>query len=154
MRDLGKQLLVLAVLGAAPPLDAEDSAGPLNPAKARLDYMLNCQGCHGPDGAGTADGAVPRMQRFVGYFLHVEGGREYLVQVPGSSNAPLTDGELADVLNWILLQMSAGQLPQPFEPYTASEVAAYRSTPLEDVTAFRAALLRRIGAAGFARSGQ
>lgn len=148
MRDLGRRLLILAALTVAPPLGAEEPVEVPDPAKARVDYMLNCQGCHGPDGAGTADGAVPTMQRFVGYFLHVEGGREYLVQVPGSYNSPLTDGELARVLNWMLVQMSAGQLPQPFEPFTASEVAVYRSTPLEDVAAARALLLRRIGDAG------
>ena len=40
-----------------------------NPERARVNYILNCQGCHGPDGAGSADGDVPRMKNFLGNFL-------------------------------------------------------------------------------------
>ena len=54
---------------------------PPNTQRARVDYMLNCQGCHLPDGDGAGD--VPRMKNFVGNFLKVPGGRAFLVQVPG-----------------------------------------------------------------------
>ena len=63
-------------------------------------YMLQCQGCHLADGTG-APGAVPSLEG-MGRFLSVPGGREYLVRVPGSAQSPLSDLELAEVLNWML----------------------------------------------------
>ena len=49
----------------------------------RVDYMLQCQGCHLADGAGSP-GAVPDLRGSLGRFLAVPGGREYLVRVPGA----------------------------------------------------------------------
>ncbi|NKB38522.1 MAG: hypothetical protein GKR93_15410 [Gammaproteobacteria bacterium] len=72
---------------------AEDGADNLG----RQNYTLNCQGCHLPDASGSP-GLVPKIKDFVGNFLHVEGGREFIVQVPGSANAPINDQELTDVL--------------------------------------------------------
>jgi hypothetical protein len=83
------------------------------------------------------------MADFVGNFLSVDGGRAYLVQVPGSANSPLSDQDLANVLNWILLTMSAAQLPQPFTRYSAEEVAGFRQQPLADAAAARARLLAK-----------
>ena len=88
-----------------------------NPNRANVNYMLNCQGCHGPTGAGTADGSVTVMTDFVGKFLLVPGGRKYLVQVPGSANAPLSDQKLAELLNWMLWRVSPKQVPADFVPY-------------------------------------
>ena len=59
--------------------------------RARTNYMINCQGCHGPTALGSEAADVPRMKDFVGNFLHVPGGRAYLVQVPGSANASISD---------------------------------------------------------------
>ena len=117
-----------------------------NQARAEVNYMLNCQGCHGPKGAGVKGGVVPIMQNFVGNFLHVEGGREFLVRVPGSANSALADDALAELLNWILWKQSSMQLPDPFEPYTAAEVASYRQQPLTDVAAEREDLIERMSA--------
>ena len=115
---------------------------PVNALRARVDYMLNCQGCHLPDGDGAGD--VPRMKDFVGNFLKVPGGREFLVQVPGSANAALDDARLAELLNWMLAEISADQLPADFRPYTAEEVSEYRASPLQDVLAVRVQLIRKI----------
>lgn len=120
--------------GAAP--GADDGA-------ARQNYMLNCQGCHLPDGSGSA-GSVPKMNDFVGYFLHVPGGREFIVQVPGVTSAPLSDQDLAEVMNWLLLSFSGAQLPQPFEPYSAAEISRLRQEPLLDVHQRRRELLALI----------
>ena len=57
-------------------------ARPGNAADPHADYMLHCQGCHGPDGSG-ARGAVPSFRGEVAKFLRVPGGREYLLRVPG-----------------------------------------------------------------------
>ena len=84
-----------------------------NEVLARQNYILNCQGCHLPDGSGSK-GNVPKMNDFVGYFLHVPGGREFIVQVPGAASAPISDQELADVMNWVLLNFSRKELPDPF----------------------------------------
>jgi len=112
-----------------------------NPERARVNYMLNCQGCHGPDGVGTEDGVVPVMKDFVGKFLTVPGGRDFLVQVPGSANAALSDERLAEVLNWMLPNISPAQIPDDFAPYTRAEVAALRQAPLADVEGIRAELI-------------
>ncbi len=126
---------VLAGQGVAAPPGVD------NAERAQVNYMLNCQGCHGPEGTGTLDGAVPAMKGFVGRFLSVDGGREFLVQVPGSANAALSDAALAEVLNWMLPRISPAEVPEDFEPYTAGEVATLRRHPLEDVIAERERLV-------------
>ncbi len=116
--------------------------GIVNAERARVHYMLNCQGCHLPDGDGIGD--IPRMKGFVGNFLRVSGGREFLVQVPGAANAALDDAALAELLNWMLVEISAAQLPEDFEPYTGAEVGRYRAQPLSNVNAVRAELVQKI----------
>lgn len=116
----------------------------VNADRARVNYMLNCQGCHLTDGTGIGD--IPEMKNFVGNFLRVPGGREYLVGVPGSANAPLNDALLAELLNWMLVEISANELPPDWQPYTEAEVASYRATPLTDVEKIRARLVDQIEA--------
>ena len=67
---------------------AETYRGVENKDRAQTHYMLNCQGCHLPDGTGYGN-KVPDMKNQLGRFLTVNGGREFLVQVPGSATAPL-----------------------------------------------------------------
>lgn len=110
---------------------------------ARTNYMLMCQGCHLIDGAGTAD-KVPALKDEVGRFLQVAGGREYLIQVPGTSQSALTDQEVAAVLNWILDNFSSAELPVNFEPYTTAEVARFRYEPLANASEVRAGLLQKL----------
>ncbi|MCY4361928.1 MAG: cytochrome c [Gammaproteobacteria bacterium] len=114
-----------------------------NEILARQNYILNCQGCHLPDGSGS-EGNVPKMNDFVGYFLHVPGGREFIVQVPGAAGAPISDQELADVMNWMLLNFSRNQLPDPFVPYEAEEIGELRKDPLIDIHHRREELIARI----------
>lgn len=113
----------------------------------RLNYILHCQGCHLVDGAGTPE-KVPALKNEVGRFLHVPGGREFLIQVPGSSQSALTDAEIAAVLNWILETFSNGQLPADFAPYTTAEISRYRQPPLANVSAVRANLMKEITNSG------
>ena len=42
----------LLAFGLALPLHA---GSPVNEARPRIDYMLNCQGCHLPNGEGAGD---------------------------------------------------------------------------------------------------
>jgi len=107
-------------------------------------YMLGCQGCHLEDGRGFPQRGVPALNGFVGNFLQVPGGREYLVQVPGAAQSELSDERLAEVLNWMLRTFSPAQLPADFRPYTASEVGRLRKSPLVEVAPVRGELLRRL----------
>ena len=106
-----------------------------------FDHMMNCQGCHLPDGAGFPAHNVPAVAGNLGNFLGVDGGREFLVQAPGSAQSDLDDARLAAVLNWMLVSFSAEQLPADWQHYSAAEVHELRKTPLIEVTPLRAALM-------------
>ena len=129
----GRLLLLAAatVLGAVAAGASTPSAAPgvRNPAQARVDYMLKCQGCHRPDGTGDAH-STPTMKGFVARFLHVEGGRQFIARVPGVASADLDDGRLADVLNWALYRFDAENIPAGFRPYTPEEMKTLRKQPL------------------------
>jgi hypothetical protein len=106
--------------------------------------MLQCQGCHLPDGSGSP-GSVPDLRGELARFLHVPGGRSYLVQVPGSAQSPLSDAALAAVLNWMLRRFGPEAALRDFEPFDAEEVARARAAPaLVDVATRRAELLRAL----------
>jgi mono/diheme cytochrome c family protein len=109
-------------------------------------YMLQCQGCHLADGSG-APGSVPSLAGLE-RFLAVPGGREYLVRVPGSAQSPLSDAELAAVLNWMIREFGLPEVAADFAPYSAGEVAGVRHPPLTDVDDVRRDLLRRIARRG------
>ncbi len=109
----------------------------------RINYILQCQGCHLADGAGTP-GKVPALKNEVGRFLQVPGGREFLIRVPGTSQSALSDAEVAGVLNWILENFSNEQLPADFVPYSTMEISRHRQPPLANVSAVRASLMHEI----------
>lgn len=140
MRAIGAILFALTVPWLAA---ADQSQG--DPA---LDYALQCRGCHLADGSGAPHAGVPDMRGFVGKFTRIEGGRAYLVQVPGVANAPLDDAATASLLNWLLGEFSARELPAEFAPYTPEEVAAHRGAAPIDVPIVRAALLARLDVMG------
>ena len=127
-----RSVLVLLLLAAGPVWATE-------PAQA--DYMLNCQGCHLPAGQGFPARQVPDLRQQMGRFLSVLGGREYLVQVPGSAQTALADEDLARVLNWMLYNFSAADIPADFQPYSAAEVGQLRQHPLSNPSAIRLQLL-------------
>ena len=129
----GLGALVTLLLTAA----SATQAGP------RVDYMLHCQGCHLPDGSGTP-GRVPALRDQVARFLQVEGGRAYLVRVPGSAFSALDDARLAGVLNWMIAEFGPEESARGFNAYTAAEVAPLRADPLVDVDAERARLLKEL----------
>lgn len=130
------RFLLLSAVLAAPPVLATEAA--------QADYMLNCQGCHLDDGRGYPARQVPSFRGQLGKYLRVPGGREFLVQVPGSAQTGLSDAQLAQVLNWMLRTFSAEQLPRDFIAYSASEVQPLRRQPLVNVTQIRSALLAQI----------
>ena len=99
--------------------------------RAWVNYALRCQGCHLPDAMGM-QGKVPRMNGFVGYFLHSDEGRRFIVQVPGVSKSTLSDEELSELMNWVLTEFSAAQIPADFVPYTPDEIKQLRTDPEAD----------------------
>jgi len=113
--------------------------------RAHVNYMLHCQGCHLPQAEGFA-GKVPAIRDFAGYFLHSETGREFLIRVPGVSQSALDDEQIAELMNWLLLRFSAGQLPQPYVPFSADEVAALRHNPERDPAGARQRILAELAA--------
>ena len=131
------RLLALLLAGSASASRAGDP---------HLAYMLECQGCHGADGAGH-EGSVPRLAGRVADFLRVPGGREYLIRVPGSAQSSLGNAELAEVLNWIVRSFGPADAAAAAAPFSAAEVAQQRARPLVDVEPVRRELLRRIEAA-------
>lgn len=108
--------------------------------------MLQCQGCHLAGASGTESAGVPQLAGYFGHFVGVEGGRAYLVQVPGVSQAPLSNAALAALLNWMLQEFSPDELPEPFVGFTEAEVAEYRNREAIDVAAVRAELVALIQA--------
>jgi len=101
------------------------------------------------DGSGNNAPGIPNLRGTIGNFLKVEGGRDYLVQVPGASQSPLSDQETAELLNWMLREFSAKELPAMPRQYSADEVRQLRRRPLADVMKRRMEvtdkLLREVG---------
>jgi len=124
-----------AVLGSA------WAAKPVH-ANPRHDYMLQCQGCHMADGSGSL-GSVPDLRGRLGLFLEVEGGREFLIRVPGSAQSPLSNSELAKVLNWMVREFGPSQVSARFAPFTAREIGRHRR-PLSEIEPLRQILMERI----------
>jgi hypothetical protein len=120
-------------------------AAPAAAERPEIHYLLHCQGCHRADGAGSPHG-IPALRGSVGRFLAVPGGRAYLVRVPGSALSPLSDGELAALLNWMIGRFGPADAARDLDPYSAAEVGRYRGEPLVDVAAMRARLIERIDA--------
>ncbi len=108
----------------------------------RINYMLQCMGCHTPDGSGEP-GRVPSIKDTLVPFARLPEGRRFLVQVPGTSQSTLSNAELAKLLNWMIGNLRVATSAS-FTPFTTAEVASYRSTPLVEVRATRESLLRRV----------
>jgi hypothetical protein len=126
-------------------LAATAGAAGINEQRAHFNYQMFCQGCHTPDGTGAM--SVPRMRDQVGYFLETPEGREYLVRVPGSATSALNNDQLAEVLNWILVEFAGDSLAPDYRAYTAEEVGRMRREPLNEVEDYRAQLLVEIARA-------
>ncbi len=112
---------------------------PYSVADAEQSYMLHCGGCHMADG----DGAPPEVPglKDLGEIVQLRGGRDYLVQVPGASQAPITDDELTVIVNYILRAFNAATLPESFMPLSLEEVSQARQLSLNDPLSARAQLI-------------
>ncbi len=117
---MGRSILSLLMLALA-------NAAVAAPDRSRQNYIQFCAGCHQLDGSGSPGVGIPDMRAQLGYFLNSPGGRAFLVQVPGSANSPLSNAELALLLNWMLTTFSPAQIPASFVPYSESEVRQLRA---------------------------
>jgi hypothetical protein len=135
-----KQLIAIAIVAVTLVIPLIARADP--PAQL---YMLNCWGCHRPNGEGIP-GTAPPLRGAVD-FLRVPGGREYLISVPGVALSPLSNEQAADVMNWILKSFSKERVPADFKPYTADEIAKARTTHMLDIKKARADLVTEMVAA-------
>ncbi len=142
MRRRPLELTAFALIcgGLASPALRGTTLPEVRSAAARANYMLNCMGCHSADGSGAA-GKVPSLRDSLVPLASSAGGRRYLVEVPGAAQSVLSNLELAQVLSWMVRNLSAQAVPPEFVDFTESEVAGYRRTPLIGVRAERARLL-------------
>jgi hypothetical protein len=71
------------------------------------------------------------------------------VRVPGVATSPLSDADLAEVMNWMLWRYDKEHLPSNFRPFTAAEMGPLRSRPLRlEAAGMRSDLLRKAEASG------
>jgi len=118
------------------------NANEINQHRAKFNYQMLCQGCHTPDGTGGND--TPKIKGHIGHFLSTQKGREYLVRVPGSANSTLDNAQLAEVLNWIIIEMGGDSVPEDMQHYTSEEVAEFRKNPLFEVTEYRKQIISEL----------
>jgi hypothetical protein len=137
MRDLVRVSMWLGLLAAMKVAAAYEP---------KANYMLSCMGCHVEDGAGAL-GKVPSLRNTIVPFAQLAAGRRYLVQVPGTSQSALSNGEVAELLNWMMRNLSVRPIPPGLADFTEAEVASYRAQRLSDVGGARAKLLIALAAA-------
>jgi len=131
------RIVLLLLLGGA-------AAAPVGALEPHVNYQVYCMGCHLADGSGAAD-RVPSMRRTLVKFSALPEGREFLVRVPGAAQAPLSDADLAILMNWMVRNLSELPVPADFVEYTAAEVGRVRHQPLVKVVDLRRELLTLAG---------
>ena len=127
-----RRVRCLALFGILASLVSMD----LSAASPRTNFLLYCSGCHRPTGEGKPPN-VPTLHQELGRMMSVPEMRAYLVQVPGSSQTPLSDADLAEVVNWVLTEFNGDTLPDDFEPLSTGEVSAARQHILADPLKYR-----------------
>lgn len=107
-------------------------------------YLLYCGGCHGIDGH-SSDSAVPSLRGQVDAFLCLPAGREYIVRLPNVAFAPLSDAQLAALMNFVV---AFGQTRESKgdPPFTAAEVGVLRRKPLlgQPIASYRRQLVTKL----------
>ena len=129
-------LTILLVCAGAAAAGAEVEADDAETYRlAHLDFMLHCQGCHMADGSGV-EGTVPPLPGEVGKFIASPEWRDYLIQVPGASQALIDDEALARLMNWIVRRFDP-ENAKDLKPYEAAEVGRLRRQPVTNPTEVR-----------------
>lgn len=105
-------------------------------SRAKVNYILQCQGCHQADGSGTQ--ATPNLITHGKIFLSSPMGRDFFISVPGVATAPLSDEELTDLINYVIetIIIKTGDAKSFF--YEIAELSEYRQTKIvEDIAVKR-----------------
>jgi len=129
--------LILSLVGSALALER----APTNDVSQ--NYSLFCAGCHGESGRGLPH-KVPRLNGRLGLYLGVDGGRDFILRVPGVANSQLDDAHLAQVMNHVVKRF-APEIAVTFKPFTAEDVHYARRLPLVGVELERTRLLMAAG---------
>lgn len=136
-------------------------------------FSANCATCHQLSGEGVP-GVYPPVKESVGSYVRVPAGRAYLAHVVSfgmtgviSSQGKtysgfmqpwpqLSDADVADVLNYILLDLNGALLPKGFASFTPEEVKALRAKhlTLAEVRTEREALMKTLTANSAAEEAQ
>lgn len=111
--------------------------GTATAASPRTNYLLYCSGCHLVNGQGNPPN-VPTLHEELGRMMTVAEMRSYLLRVPGASHTPLSDSDLAAVVNWVLDEFNGSTLPADFKPISTEEVTQARQEILADPLKYRA----------------
>jgi len=147
---LGVAALLTGLLFAGAAAAAGETYRPApNGQTPHMNYLHYCAGCHLPDGTGKPSHGIPNMRGVLGQFLRVEGGREFIVKVPGVSHTPLADSDIAALMNWLLDGIAQPSKPPGTPPYTAAEVTRLRSERLVDIPGTRKQIVERLERAGY-----
>ena len=143
--------LLAASLAAA---SAQPSAHPTvtHLSASQSTYLQRCGGCHGIQGISNPT-VVPTLRGQVGQFLCAQEGREYLLRLPSIATSPLSDQQVADLMNFVVFSLGGAQPDTVRAPLFGSrEVHESRRKPLNEValvkyrSAVVEALIRRCGA--------
>ena len=123
-RTLALLALLVGTCGATQ-LSVADAVIPaLN--HAQTSYVAGCGGCHGIQGISRND-LIPDLKDRAGYWLCTAEGRKYMVKLPNVALAPLSDAELADLMNFVAFDLGGVSAPKTAARYTASEITQLRA---------------------------
>ena len=130
------QSLIALLLATVQPADAppppvqaaREQAAPPTFNHAQTQFTLRCGGCHGVTGRSPPR-EVPNLRGTAGYFLCTPEGREYLIRLPNVSKTPLSDPDLAEVMNYVAFSLGEGKAPPGAKPFTGDEVHRLRKAP-------------------------
>ncbi len=109
-------------------------------------YVLNCQGCHGARGE-VAGGDIQPLAYAFREFTRTARGRAYLMRVPGIATAPIADGPLTELLNYLANLWRSDTAGHAIPQFNAADVGKLRRKPLVDIAAERTAVVSEMAAA-------
>jgi len=142
---VGCWVAVLVAAAGATAIGSPTVAPITSLSEVQSTYLERCGGCHGIQG-WSAPSEVPSLRGQVGYFLCMPEARAYLIRLPSVATAPLSDRELADLMNFVVFDLGAASTASDSRKFTPSEVRALRNRPLKEValTSYRAGLVEQL----------
>jgi len=124
-------LLAASLAAASAQVSADPAVTHLSASQST--YLERCGGCHGIQGISNPI-VVPTLRGQVGQFLCTQVGREYLVRLPSIATSPLSDQEVADLMNFVVFSLGRAQPDGARAPLFGSrEVHELRRRPLNEV---------------------